>query len=65
MLSKRPKCPKCESDVRYDFEYVNVIIVGLHYLNNYNDMDKMRVLLFDNDTLDIIIGDTVKSNWQY
>jgi replicative DNA helicase Mcm len=60
MLSKRPKCTKCESDMRYDFEYVNATLVGLHDLNNYNDMDKMRVQLFDNDTLDIIIGDTVK-----
>ena len=61
MLSRRPKCPTCkDNDMRYDYDYVNATLVELRDLDNYNDMDKMRVLLFDNDTLDIIIGDTVK-----
>ena len=59
-LSKHFTCSNCDSDMRYDYDYVNATQVELQDLTNYNDMDKMRVLLFDNDTLDVIIGDTVK-----
>jgi len=63
MLSRPSKCAGCsEIAVMPEYHYVNATQVELRDLDNYNDMDKLRVLLFDDNTLDILIGDTVKVN---
>jgi DNA replicative helicase MCM subunit Mcm2 (Cdc46/Mcm family) len=60
-LTRSGRCTECsEQTVRADFHYINATQIELRNLSNYNDMDKMGVLLFDDNTLDIVIGDTVK-----
>lgn len=55
---------KCDSCKKYtknavNYEYKNAIIIELQDIDSFNDMDRLSVILFDNDTDGIIVGDTV------
>lgn len=55
------KCGKCHKFTRNDLnpEYKNAVIIELQDTDTFNDMDRLTVFLFDEDTERIRIGETV------
>ena len=55
------KCDKCNKFTKnaVNFEYKNAVIVELQDIDTFNDMDRLPVILFDNDTEGIRVGDMV------
>ena len=53
------KCESCESVFASSPEYVNAITIELKDSDSLNDLDKLRVILFDNDTLNVPVGENV------
>lgn len=50
------------NDTISDIEYKNAVKIELQDIENFNDMDRLSVILFDNDTEGVTAGDTVIIN---
>lgn len=55
------KCDKCKKLTKnaVNYEYKNAVIVELQDTDTFNDMDRLPVILFDNNTEGIRVGETV------
>jgi replicative DNA helicase Mcm len=56
------KCIHCESTVNMDKlnpDFVNTVCLELQDLESFNDLDRLPVFLFDKDTENVRIGETV------
>jgi len=58
-LENKMECPKCNSTLETTPQYVNAVTIELRDSESFNDLDKIRVYLFDKDTCDIIVGENV------
>ena len=55
------QCDRCKKFTKNgaNFEYKNAVMVELQDIDVFNDMDRLPVILFDNDTEDIRVGEKV------
>ncbi|HSF51977.1 MAG TPA: AAA family ATPase [Nitrososphaeraceae archaeon] len=63
------RCKSCtrkikaiQDDTISDIEHKNAVKIELQDIENFNDMDRLSVILFDKDTEDVTAGDTVVVN---
>lgn len=60
LLPKDRKCSYCKEAIRFKFEYLNAVMIELRDLESFNDLDKMKVIFFDDHTNNITVGENVK-----
>jgi replicative DNA helicase Mcm len=54
------KCSSCRTTISgVNYEYCNVVIVELQDLETFNDLERLPVFLFDNDTENIRVGESI------
>jgi replicative DNA helicase Mcm len=56
------KCTRCETTVsteKFNPDFVNTVCLELQDLESFNDLDRLPVFLFDRDTENVRIGETV------
>ncbi len=53
------RCSKCNNFLECTPSYVNAVTIELRDSESFNDLDKIRVYLFDKDTCDVIVGENV------
>lgn len=55
------QCDLCRKPTKNatNYEYKNAVLVELQDIDRFNDMDRLQVILFDNDTECILVGEMV------
>lgn len=54
------KCRYCNKNIEnVNYDYVNTVVVELQDLESFNDLERLPVFLFDGDTENIHVGETV------
>lgn len=55
------KCSNCEEDTLvYEYSFVNAVVVELMDSDTFSDIERLSVILFDNHTKNILVGEKVK-----
>ena len=60
--SKKENCLRCQKEncvVETDCTYVNAVTVELQDTETFNEIERLHVILFDEDTIDINLGERV------
>ena len=52
-------CPNCGFSLVLQYDYVNAVVIELMDSNTLSDIDRLSVILFDDDTLNILVGENV------
>ena len=59
---KKENCPRCQKEncvIETDCIYVNAVTVELQDTETFNEIERLHVILFDEDTIDINLGERV------
>jgi replicative DNA helicase Mcm len=59
---KKENCPRCQKEncvLETDCTYVNAVTVELQDTETFNEIERLYVILFDEDTIDINLGERV------
>ena len=63
-ISKSRRCPDCKKEKMelFDIKYLNATTIELQDIEKFNEIERLSVILFENDTNDINIGEKVIVN---
>ena len=61
---KSRRCPDCRNEYTtlFDIKFLNATTIELQDIEKFNEIERLSVILFDNDTIDINIGEKVIVN---
>lgn len=54
------KCPSCEESILvFEYSFVNAVVIELMDSDTFSDLERLSVILFDDDTKNILVGEKV------